>query len=116
MQILKKLPDYPEATFVAESMGDFLQVDILTPGYTVNDITIESRENGILAVGTPKKSLGFGKLVKGFANFFPLEDPKKFDRVKISAEIYNGILTIKIPVIEEYRSVKINVTQVTGIE
>jgi len=85
-----------------------------TPGYTAEEITIESRENGIVVTGSPKKSIGEGRLIKGFTNFFPLEDPKKFDRAHINAEIYNSILTIRVPVVEEFRSVKISIKQVTG--
>lgn len=116
MQILKKLPEYPPAQFVAESMGEYIQIEILAPGYTVKDLTIESRENGLVIIGLPKKGIGDGRLLRGFTNFFPLEDYKKFDRKNISAEIYNGVLTIKVPVVEEFRSVKINVSQATGIE
>lgn len=116
MEILKKLPGYPETQFVAESKGEFIQIDMVAPGYTVEDITIEARENGIAVVGVPKKNIGDGRLLRGFTNFFPLEDHKKFDRKAVTAEIYNGILTIKVPVMEEFRSVKINVKQVTGTE
>jgi HSP20 family molecular chaperone IbpA len=111
MNILKKLPDYPETNYVAESKGDYIQIDLATPGYTASDITIESRENGIAVTGAPKKDIGEGRLVKGFTNFFALENPKKFDRANINAEIYNGILTIRVPVHEEFRSVKINIKQ-----
>jgi HSP20 family molecular chaperone IbpA len=116
MNILKKVPDYPETKFVAESKGDYIQVDMVAPGYTVDDLTIEARENGVLVVGKPKKSIGDGRLLPGFSNFFNLDDPKKFDRKNVTAEIYNGVLTVKIPVMEEYRTVKINVVQATAVE
>ncbi len=110
MQILKKIPDYSEAKYVSESMGEYIQIDIQAAGYTIEDLTIESRENGIIVVGNPRKTIGFGKLVRGFSNFFPIDDYKKFDRENIKAEIYNGIITIKLPVKEEFRSVKIKIT------
>jgi len=114
MQLLKKLPDYNPADFVADSMGDHVRIDILAPGYTVDDITIEARENGIAVVGNPKKTIGGGRLLKGFTNFFDIVDPKKFDRKAASAEIFNGILTIKVPVLPEFQSIKIEVKQVSG--
>lgn len=116
MQILKKLPDYPAAEFVADSMGDHIRIDILAPGYTVDDITVEARENGIAVVGFPKKNVAGGRLLKGFTNFFDVVDPKKFDRKGASAEIFNGILTIKVPVLPEFQSVKIDIKQVTSQE
>lgn len=113
MQILKKLPDYKEARYVSESMGEYIQIDIVAAGYTVEDLTIESRENGIVVVGNPKKTIGFGRIVRGFTNFFPIDDYKKFNREDIKAEIYNGIITIKLPVKEEFRAVKIKITTPT---
>lgn len=110
MQIIKKLPDYLEAKYVSESMGEYIQIEIQAAGYTIDDLVIESRENGIVIVGNPVKTIGFGKLVRGFTNFFPIDNYKKFDRENIKAEIYNGIITIKLPVKEEFRSVKIKIT------
>lgn len=111
MEILKKLPSYPEATFVSESLGDLIRTEISAPGYTVDDIKIESRENGIVVIGTPNKSLGSGRLVRGFSNFLPIADYKKFERKDIKAAIYNGILTIDLPIKEEFRSVKITISE-----
>ena len=112
-QLLKRLPDYPETDFVATSMGEYIQADFLAPGYTIKDVTIEARENGIVVIGTPKKNIGDGMLVKGFTNFLELYDHKKFNRKEATASLFNGILTIKIPVMEEFRTVKIEVKQAT---
>jgi len=110
-QLLKKLPAYPQTDFVAVSMGEYIQADFLAPGYTIEDITIEVRENGIAVIGSPKKNIGDGMLVKGFTNFLELHDHKKFDRKATTASLFNGILTLKVPVMEEFRTVKIEVKQ-----
>ncbi len=111
MDILQKLPEFPKAHFVAESMGEYIKIEVVTAGYTIDDIKIESRETGIAVVGSPKKSIGSGRLVTGFTNFFPITNFKKFDRKSITASIYNGILTIQLPVLEEFRSVEITIAE-----
>lgn len=112
MEILQKYPNYPEAAYVAESMGEYVEININAPGYTLEDLTIESRDTGVTVVGNPNKKVAGGKLVKGFKNFYPFDDPKKFDRAKISASIYNGVLTLQVPVAEEFRAVKISIKNV----
>jgi HSP20 family molecular chaperone IbpA len=109
--MIEKFPQYPEAEFVAESMGEYIKIEIVAAGYTRDDIKMESRENGILVVGSPKKTIGDGRLVTGFSNFYEILDYEKFERKNITASIYNGILTIQLPVKEEFRSVEITIAE-----
>jgi len=114
MNIISKAANYPETNYAAQSMGDYIQVDMIAAGYTVDDLTIEARENGILVIGKPKKNIGDGELLKGFSNFFDLVSPEKFDRKNVQAEIYNGVLSVKVPVLEKYRTVKVKVVTATS--
>lgn len=109
MNIIQTERNYPETKYVARSLGEYIQIDMNAAGYSVDDITIEARENGVLVVGKPNKDVAGGELLKGFSNFYDLHDPKKFDRAAIQASLFNGILTLKVPVKEEFRTVKINV-------
>jgi len=115
MNVISKEFNYPETKYVAMSKGDYLQIDMIAAGYTVDDLTIEARENGVLIIGKPKKTVGEGELLKGFSNFFDFHNPEKFDRKEVKAELYNGILTVKVPVVEKYRTVKVKVIQAAPI-
>lgn len=110
MRVIDTESKYPDTNYVARSLGEFIQIDMVAAGYSVDDITIEARENGILVNGKPNKEVAGGELLKGFSNFFDLHDPKRFDRTGVQASLFNGILTLKVPVKEEFRTVKINVT------
>jgi len=109
--MINKRLEYSEAHFVAQSMGEYLKIEIVAPGYTIDDVKLESKENGILVTGEPKENIGDSRLVTGFSNFFEITNYKKFDKKTIKAFIYNGILTIHLPVREEFRAVNITIAE-----
>lgn len=101
---------YPEAKYVAHSTGDTVVVVMAIPGYEKDKVTVSAKENGLTVSAEPVKEVGKGVLVVGFTNFYPVPDWKKFNKAAISAEYVNGILTVTLPVKDEFKAVKIAIS------
>lgn len=112
MRILKETPTYSEAQYVAYKADDTkLVIELKTPGYLVEDITVKKHKNGVNVAGKPRKDAGKGTFAPGFTNFFPIDDEKQYNFKKTDdlVKLENGILTVTLPIAKEFQAVTLTV-------
>ena len=102
-----------DVEYVAYKEDDCIKIELLVPGYTVDDIELKATKKIVQVFGTPNKNVAKGRWTKGFYVGFPITDEQKLDTTgkDVTVNLSYGVLTITIPVSEEHRAVTLEVAE-----